>query len=67
MEETFGEWKQLADQAIGAAVLSGKRVMRIEIDPDELAAWLDAEGLKSYNETRARFCHYVASRKLSAH
>lgn len=65
MDETFGQWKELADEHIERARARGLEVMLVEIHPEEFAAWLRANNLKSDNETRARFCHYLASRRMA--
>ena len=65
MEETFDDWKKLADAAVAAALFQGKKVVRVRIEPDAFAAWLRAKHLDSSAETRARYCHEVASRRMS--
>lgn len=65
MEKTFDEWKKLADAAVAGALLEGFKVVRVRIKPDEFKAWLARKRLKSDPQSRATYCHEVASRRMA--
>jgi hypothetical protein len=67
MEKTFREWKDYFEAAVVAALSEGARVERIVVDPDEFAAWLRRNRLKSTHETRTRYVLDIANKKHGAH
>lgn len=63
MEKTYDEWKKYADEAVVTIAAAGKRMVRITVDPDEFAAWLRVNRLKSIPATRARYAAELAEKK----
>lgn len=67
LEPTFDEWERFVLAALPAIEARGVPIRKVIVEPDVLEAWLEAKGLKSTPETRARFVHEVAQKRHGTH
>jgi hypothetical protein len=65
MHATFDEWLKNAQEEIAGIIPLGIKVIRFEIDPEELRAWLRSRKVKSNEQTRALFVHETYSARIS--
>lgn len=54
MPDTYAEWQEKFRQ-IYRALPAGATIVKIEADPDEVAAWCRSEGLKNTSPHRAKW------------
>jgi len=56
MEQTFQQWKIIADEAVKAAESMGEIVKKVDFDHAAFIAWCTANKVQSTQQTRMRFC-----------
>lgn len=61
--DTFEEWIQLAHELIGKEEAHGGRVDKIEVYPQEFAAWCRASGVESNGATLNAFAIQKAHKR----
>lgn len=67
LPDTYEEWLAVAEPRFAQHVANGMPLVRVLIDPDELLAWCEDNGLPVNQEARATFAALVLARRARAH
>ena len=65
MEETYDEWRAIADAAAMEARKMGQEVEWFDMKPADFIAWLTSTGKPNRPENRAEYVHLLASAKYA--
>jgi len=63
MPASYEAWREKIDRVIGG-LPAGVEVVRVEVDPDEVAAWCRANGRKVDTNSRSAFAAAYLQRKM---
>lgn len=56
MEQTFHQWKVLADAAVKSAESTGAIVKKVDFDHAAFMVWCGINNVQSTQQTRMKFC-----------
>lgn len=63
MPATYEAWREKIDKLI-AQLPPGIRVLKVEVEPDEVAAWCRANGRKVTTQNRSAFAAWYVKKKM---